>query len=111
MKRLFLVIMMTVFVTGCVYSERRSPYGYSSGYSSYSTVTPVYPRYEERYYRSVPQPRYVVPAKPFFRAYDDHHDHEHHSNHRSYRERDESHERHEHDDHDGRSNSRSHRRW
>jgi hypothetical protein len=101
MKRLLLVIVATTFVTGCVYSERRSPYGYSRGYSTYSTVTPVYPRYEEHYYRVAPQPRYVVPAKPFFRAYEDHHEHEH------------RHHRHEHNDDDDHSYSRSRspQRW
>lgn len=97
MKRVLLIIIATAFITGCVYSGRRTPYVYSS---SYSTITPTYPRYEEHYYRVQPQPRYVVPipVQPRFRAYEDYHEHEHHGHHR--REYD-----------DERSYSRPRRRW
>jgi hypothetical protein len=101
MKRLLLIVAVTTFVTGCVYSERRSPYGYSSGYSNYSTITPVYPRYEEHYYRAAPQPRYVVPVpvpvQPRFRAYEEHHEHER--------------RQHRHEVDDEHSHFRPHHRW
>ncbi|MGB4497532.1 MAG: hypothetical protein WBI40_02435 [Methylococcaceae bacterium] len=95
MKRLFLVIVATTLATGCVYSERRTPYGYSN----YSTVTPVYPRYEQHYYRAPPPPRYVipVPVQPRFRSYEEHHEHEPHSHrrpHREYKDRDDEHSHH-----------------
>lgn len=103
MKRVLLMVVASTLVTGCVYSDRHHPsYGYSS---SYSTVTPVYPRYEQRYYQP-PRPqvieRYVVPipTPPRFRDYDDH------------RERESKHHRREHhdDDHDEHENHRSHQR-
>lgn len=98
MKRVLLIVTATAFITGCVYSERHTPYGYSS---SYSTITPVYPRYEEHYYRAAPQPRYVVPVpvpvQPRFRAYEEHHEHRRH--------------RHEHEDDDHHEHSRPHHRW
>ncbi len=95
MKRLLLIVAVTTFVTGCVYSERRSPYGYSN----YSTVTPIYPRYEEHYYRAAPQPRYVVPVpmQPRFRAYEEHHEHER--------------RQHRHEVDDEHSHFRPHHRW
>jgi hypothetical protein len=98
MKRLFLVIVATTLATGCVYSERRTPYGYSN----YSTVTPVYPRYEQHYYRATPPPRYVVPVvpvQPRFRSYEERHYHEPRSHRRP---------RHEYTDRD---DEHSHQRW
>ncbi len=108
MKRLFLIIMMIVFVTGCVYSERRTPYGYSSGYSNYSTITPVYPRYQEQHYY-IQTPRYVAPPAPYFRAYEERPEHQRHSHRRSH-ERENDNERGEHGEHNERSNSRSRQR-
>ncbi len=67
MKRLLLISIGTLFLSGCVY---HTPYG---GYSHYSTVTPayshhetaVYPRYEERY---------VAPRRHSY-EYREHHHH------------------------------------
>ena len=108
MKRLFLIFVMIFFVTGCVYPDRRSPYGYSNGYghSSYSTITPVYPRYQpQQQYYYTPAPRYVVPA-PNFRSYEERSEHR-----PSSRSHDRNHYDDDHNEHDdNRSNSRSRHR-
>ncbi len=72
MKRVLLIITTTTLI-GCIDSERYPlhHHGYSS---NYSTVRPVYPRYEERYYNRAAPQRYVVPAlpePPHFRAYEE----------------------------------------
>jgi hypothetical protein len=97
MKPVLLIVVASILVTGCVNSDR-----YHRQYSSYPTVTPVYPRYEQHYYQpSRPQviERYVVPipTPPRFRDYEreskSHHRREHHD-----------------DDHDEHDNHRSHQR-
>jgi hypothetical protein len=83
MKRLFLFVIMTTtfFITGCVYSHR-SPYGYSS----YQTITPIYPRYQEQRYYTPAPPRYIIQPVPQFRSYGhEHHEHRGHNNHSHHR--------------------------
>lgn len=65
MKTLWLVMLSTLFLTGCIYTHP-APYGYSR-----HTVIekPVYSRYGRHYYTPVPSPRF---------HYEEGHRHHHH---------------------------------